>query len=89
MKGLRKYHLVRARRIEETDVARCQCRSLLALENAAGPVLLNHEQPSLFGLHVDQLAGPIDALRIGDDVQEIEVTEILKKDGAADNAPVV
>ena len=79
-----KQHLVGPRCIEETDVARGQRRSLIALLNAAGPVLLKHQEPGLFCLHVDQLAGSIDPLRIGHDVQKIEMTKILKRNGTAD-----
>jgi hypothetical protein len=52
-------------------------------------VLLKHEEPSFFCLHVDQFTGSIDPLRISYDVQKIEVTKILKMDGAAMDATVV
>jgi hypothetical protein len=78
-----------APRRAETDVARCQRRSLVALLNVAGPVLLKHEEPRLFCLHVDQLGGSIDPLRICHDVQKIEMTKILKGNGTAMDAPIV
>jgi hypothetical protein len=57
--------------------------------NAAGPVLLQHEQPRLFGLQIDQFARAVHALRIGYDVQKIKAPKILEVDGTAMNAPIV
>jgi hypothetical protein len=43
-------------------------------------VLLEHQKPSLFGLQIDQLACPINPLRIGYDPQQIKLPRVLKMD---------
>jgi hypothetical protein len=52
-------------------------------------VLLEHQKPSLFGLQIDQLACPINPLRIGYDPQQIKLPRVFKMDAPAVDATVV
>jgi hypothetical protein len=87
--GLAERNLVRPRRIKETNVAWRKRRSLIAVMNAAGPVLLEHQEPSLFGLQIDQLACPVHPLRIGYDPQKVKLPQVLKMDAPAVDATIV